>query len=105
VGPKSPRDAVGATVYLTAGGIRQRGDVLSGGSYASSSDPRPHFGLGAATTVDKLEIHWPSGVVEKVVLPAVDRYFVAEKARELFRAFTTPLCPNPVTSAAGSPAH
>ena len=45
-GPKSPRDAVGATVYLTAGGMRQRGDVLSGGSYLSSNDPRVHFGLG-----------------------------------------------------------
>ena len=35
-GPKSPRDAVGATVYLTANGMKQRGDVLSGGSYAST---------------------------------------------------------------------
>ena len=33
-GPKSPRDAVGATVYVTANGMKQRGDVLSGGSYA-----------------------------------------------------------------------
>ena len=48
-GPKSPRDAVGATVYLQAGGIRQRGDVLSGGSYLSSNDLRVHFGLGDGT--------------------------------------------------------
>ena len=74
-GPKSPRDAVGATVYLTAGGIRQRGDVLSGGSYLSSSDQRVHFGLGAAATVDKLVIHWPGGDIESVPLPAVDRIF------------------------------
>src|ERR1035441_10351444 len=39
-GPRSPRDAVGATVYLNAAGIRQRGDVLSGGSYLSSNDMR-----------------------------------------------------------------
>ena len=45
-GPKSPRDAVGATVYLTANGIRQRQDVISGGSYVSTNDPRLHFGLG-----------------------------------------------------------
>jgi hypothetical protein len=51
-GPKSPRDAVGATVYVTANGMKQRGDVLSGGSYLSTNDPRPHFGLGQATTVD-----------------------------------------------------
>ena len=58
-GPKSPRDAVGATVYLTAGGIRQRGDVLSGGSYLSSNDLRVHFGLGDAASVDGVEITGP----------------------------------------------
>ena len=63
-GPKSPRDAIGATVYLTANGMRQRGDVASGGSYGSSSDLRPHFGLGHATAVDRVEVHWPSGLVE-----------------------------------------
>ena len=47
-GPKSPRDAVGATVHLAAAGIRQRGDVLSGGSYLSYNDMRVHFGLGDA---------------------------------------------------------
>jgi len=74
-GPKSPRDAIGAKLFLTAGGIRQRGDVFSGGSYASSSDQRLHFGLGAAMKVDKVEIHWPSGAKELITLPAVDRIF------------------------------
>jgi hypothetical protein len=82
-GPKSPRDAVGATVYLTAGPhtmkMRQRGDVLSGGSYASSSDQRVHFGIGDNSNVDEVEIHWPSGTIEKVSLPAVDViYTIAE---------------------------
>jgi hypothetical protein len=80
-GPKSPRDAVGATVYITAGGMRQRGDVISGGSYASSNDPRVHFGLGEATAVERVEIHWPSGTVEKVSLPAVDRIYSVEEGR------------------------
>jgi hypothetical protein len=72
-GSGSPRDAVGATVYVTANGMKQRGDVLSGGSYLSSNDPRPHFGLGLATTVDAIEVHWPSGKVEKFTVPGVDR--------------------------------
>jgi enediyne biosynthesis protein E4 len=71
--PKSPRDAVGATVYLSANGIKQRGDVISGGSYLSSNDLRPHFGLGAATKIDDIEIHWPDGKVEHVTVPGVDR--------------------------------
>jgi len=74
-GPKSPRDAVGATVYLSANGMRQRGDVLSGGSYLSSNDMRVHFGLGDATDAGTAEINWPSGAKEMVKLPAVDRIY------------------------------
>jgi hypothetical protein len=80
-GPKSPRDAVGATVYLVAGGIRQRGDVISGGSYASSNDLRLHFGLGKSTEVEGVEIHWPSGAIERLKLLAVDRFYSVEEGR------------------------
>lgn len=80
-GARGPRDAVGATVYLTAGGLRQRGDVLSGGSYESSNDPRVHFGLGDATHVDSVEIHWPRGLVERLKLPAVDRIFTIQEGK------------------------
>jgi hypothetical protein len=74
-GPKSPRDAVGATVYLKANGFSQRADVTSGGSYASTSDPRVHFGIGAATTIESVEVHWPSGAVEKIALPGIDAIY------------------------------
>jgi enediyne biosynthesis protein E4 len=78
-GPKSPRDAVGATVYLTANGMRQREDVISGGSFISSNDQRAHFGLGDATDAGTAEIHWPSGFKETIQFPAPDRiYTVAE---------------------------
>jgi hypothetical protein len=72
-GQKSPRDAVGATIYVTANGMRQREDVLSGGSYLSTNDPRPHFGLGQATKVEDIEVHWSSGKVEHFTAPGVDR--------------------------------
>ena len=72
-GPKSPRDAVGAKVFLSTNAVRLRADVMSGGSYGSSSDQRVHFGIGSATKADKLEIHWPSGKKEEVVVPRVDR--------------------------------
>jgi enediyne biosynthesis protein E4 len=80
-GPKSPRDAVGATVYLTANGIRQRQDVISGGSYVSSNDQRPHFGLGDTTDAGSTEIHWPSGAKETIKLPAVDRIFMITEGK------------------------
>jgi hypothetical protein len=69
-GSKSPHDAIGAKVFLTAGGVRQRMDVFSGGTYQSSSDPRVHFGLGKATKIDAIEIHWPSGL-KQTIDPAV----------------------------------
>nr|WP_158788719.1 CRTAC1 family protein [Granulicella sp. L46] len=72
-GPKSPRDAVGATVYLTANKIKQRGDVVSGGSYESTNDPRVHFGLGDATVIDAVEVHWPSGARERFSVSHLDQ--------------------------------
>ena len=80
-GAKSPRDAVGATVYLAANGMRQRGDVLSGGSYLSSNDQRVHFGLGDATDAGTAEIHWPSGAKEVVKLPAVGRIYTITEGK------------------------
>lgn len=87
-GAKSPRDAVGATVYLTANGIRQRGDVLSGGSYLSSNDMRVHFGLNDATAVDAIEIHWPSGALEKITLKGIDQIFTVTEGKGV----TSTLC-------------
>jgi len=80
-GAKSPRDAVGAKVFLTAGGVRQRADVCSGGSYSSSSDQRVHFGLGPANRVDKIEIYWPSGLKQQIAMPAVDQIVTVEEGK------------------------
>ena len=74
-GRKGPRDAIGAKVFVTTGSIRQRADVFSGGSYASSSDQRLHFGLGAAAKADKVEIYWPSGLKQEITVPGVDRIY------------------------------
>jgi len=71
--PNGPRDAIGAKVFVTANGARQRADVISGGSYGSSSDPRLHFGLGGSAKVDRVEIRWPRGKKEELVVPGVDR--------------------------------
>ena len=84
-GPKSPRDAIGAKVFVTAAGFRQRAEVFSGGSYGSNSDPRVHFGLGTASKVDKVEIQWPSGTKQEISLPRVDKIFTVDEAKGLSR--------------------
>lgn len=92
---KSPRDATGATVYLTAGAIRQRGDVLSGGSFASNNDARLHFGLGAATQVKQVEIHWPDRTQQKLTIPSVDRYFTILEGKGIVPGKDDPGASNP----------
>jgi hypothetical protein len=81
VAKKSPRDATGAIAYVTTGKMRQRQDVVSGGGYASQNDHRLHFGLGAATKIDKLEIVWPDGTKETVNVPGVDRVLTVAEGK------------------------
>jgi len=57
-------DALGANVRVRAAGRDQRRQVQVAYSYLASNDPRVHFGLGAATTADEVEIAWPDGVRE-----------------------------------------
>ena len=79
--PAQGHDAVGTAVYLTANGMRHREDVMSTGSYVSTNDPRPHFGLGDATDAGSAEIHWPDGAKEIVKLPAVDRIYTIHESK------------------------
>jgi hypothetical protein len=104
-GPKSPRDAVGSTVYLTSGGVRQRDDVMSGGSFESSNDMRLHFGLGESTVVDKVEIRWPDGTQESVTLPSVDRYFAIEEGKGLVPSIYDSIAANRHASKVTSTPH
>jgi hypothetical protein len=67
----SNRSGIGARLTLTTGGRRQVREVQSGSSYLGQNDLRAHFGLGAASRSESLEIRWPNGVTEVVKdLPA-----------------------------------
>lgn len=74
-GAKSNRLALNARLKIVAGGITQTEEIHSGGSYLSQSDLRVHFGLGAATKIDSLEIRWPSGKVDTVKDLEADKYY------------------------------
>jgi len=75
VGTKSNRSGIGARVTVTKfAGQKQIQDVTSAGSYLSSNDPRIVFGLGSAKAVKSVEVRWPSGRVQTVENPAIDRY-------------------------------
>jgi hypothetical protein len=71
IGTKSNRSGIGTRLMLSSGGRRQLREVQSGSSYLGQNDLRAHFGLGAATRSEQLEIRWPNGTAEVVTdLPA-----------------------------------
>jgi enediyne biosynthesis protein E4 len=72
-GTKSNRSAIGARVSVHAGGRTMIDEVMSGGSYYSQNSFTLHFGLGAATRVDSIEIRWPVGSLQKMNASSVDR--------------------------------
>ncbi len=74
-GTKTNRLALNARIKLTAGGMTQTSQVLSGSSYLSQNDLRQHFGLGSATKIDSVEIDWPSGTVDKMTNLEADKFY------------------------------
>jgi hypothetical protein len=85
VGVKSNRSGIGARVYCTPeGGRRQMDEVRSGGSYLSQNDLRVHFGLGKAEKAD-IEVHWPSGVVDKIPGVAAGQVITVVEGRGVAR--------------------
>ena len=79
VGTRSNRDGFGARVEVKVGGLTQMAEVRANSSFESASDPRLHFGLGAATRVDSITIHWPSGKVETLGPQSVDQELVVRE--------------------------
>jgi hypothetical protein len=73
VGSRSNRDGFGAVVKVFAGGRTLQAEARCPTSYVFQGDPRLHFGLGAATKVDRVEIQWPSGRLQVLADPGIDR--------------------------------
>ncbi len=80
-GTKSNRDGIGARVEILAGGNRWTAERVAGSGYLSQDDDRMHFGLGAAGSIDKILIHWPSGREQTLEKQAVDRVITVEETK------------------------
>jgi enediyne biosynthesis protein E4 len=96
IGVKSNRGAIGARVTARYGGNVQAQEVMSQSSFYSASDPRLHFGLGAAATAD-LEIRWPSGAKEFLAKVAADNLVVVKEGSGIIRK--TPFHSSRITAA------
>jgi len=82
-GTTGNRDAVGALLTWSAGGVKRSRLKTSGGSYLSSHDPREVLGLGRAASLDWIEVRWPkpSTRVERLERVPVDRYLRVVEGR------------------------
>jgi len=71
---QSNPSATGAVITWVAGTQKQTRLRTAGGSYLSSHDPRELLGIGTASKIDYVEIRWPSGKIDKLLNPPINRY-------------------------------
>ncbi len=79
IGSKSNRDGIGAKITVKAGTRTFVDEVRSGSSYISNNDMRVHFGLGATTKIDWVQVRWPSGLVERFENLPVDASYILKE--------------------------
>ena len=77
---KTPKDAIGSTVYVTTGKLRQRFDLTSGANYASQDEQTIHIGLGETSKIDKLEVFWANGQTEMFPIDGVNKLLIIKQS-------------------------
>jgi len=93
IGTHSNRDGFGARIEVKAAGLTQSAEVRANSSFESASDPRLHFGLGSATRVDSITIHWPSGTVDRIGPLPADQEVAIEEGRGVVSRFSSSTVP------------
>jgi hypothetical protein len=81
-GTLSNRDGIGARIALNSASGKQYRQVCGGGSFQAQHDLRVHFGLGNDTLVERLEVRWPSGIVQTFSQVPVDRSFTLTESKQ-----------------------
>lgn len=79
-GVQSNRDGIGAQIKISTAAGDQYATVTTASSYQSSSDRRVHFGLGAASSISRIEIRWPSGIRQVLSDVKADRMVTITEA-------------------------
>ena len=79
VGQESNTNGYGAKVTLAADDLTQYREATSAHGYNSGNDPRMHFGLGNKSSIDFIEVLWPSGKKSKVMNPSINQTVTIEE--------------------------
>jgi hypothetical protein len=74
IATRSNSAGVGAIITWEAGGVKFRRLKTGGGSFLASHDPREILGVGSAPKIDSVEIKWPSGRIDKLTNPPLNKY-------------------------------
>ena len=86
IGTRSNRDGIGARITVTAGGRAHVREVKSGSSYLGQADLRAHVGIGDATRIDRVEIRWLGGEVQRIDTPPVNQILTVEEGKGVTQA-------------------
>ncbi|MEM1255078.1 MAG: tandem-95 repeat protein [Cyanobacteria bacterium P01_H01_bin.21] len=85
-GTVSNRDGIGATVYVTAGGVTQMRQQTGGQHHRAQDHKRIHFGLGDQNTISEVRIKWPSGIEQVINGVTVNQILQVVEAESQFKA-------------------
>jgi len=90
VGSKSNRMAIGARVTVHAGGLTQIDEVRGGGGYNSTNDTRLHFGLGKEAVISRVDVRWPSGLLQSLHDVPADAIYEIDEGRGIHKLMDLP---------------
>ena len=80
-GSRGNVESIGARIRVTAGGRTQLRDVKAGSSYLSQNDLRAHVGLGTATTIERIDVLWPTGESETIKGVAANQIITIQQGK------------------------
>ena len=83
VGTNSNKSAIGAAIKVKSNGLWQLRQILPVQGIGSQNSTRQHFGLGMSTTIDSIEIRWPSGYIQKLGPVVVDQFLTITEENAL----------------------
>ncbi len=81
-GTLSNRSGYGVLLTLTAGDLTLKSEARCPTGFLTQGDTRPHFGLGARSKIDRLELRWPSGQVQVLTNIAADQILKVKEPKQ-----------------------
>ena len=71
---------IGVVIRVRSKSGEQLAHIVTGDSFRAQHAPMKHFGLGADTAVDSIEIRWPDGTIEVIKDPAINKYHIVSSS-------------------------